>query len=158
MAASCPHDCARCRVIEAGLTPPLTRAQMVEVFGVVEPPARNGTRPETHAAADARDVAQAEYDEVHTRVAALRAQLLDARPSQTSEIEAELEAATEELDEAGERLRTARHRYHQLRSEDSTARQREGIEEDRRTFEATRKARRESRPKSRLGNLVRGGR
>jgi hypothetical protein len=137
--ASCPHDCARCRAIEAGYAGrALTPAEFLDLFEIIASPSSNGVTPPTIEAAEAVEAAEKLYDDANDAVGELIAKL---QRSDDQELEEALELATLDRDDAADRLQRARLLYQGLRRRDSDRHFREEYEADQ---DAIAEARREA--------------
>ena len=110
--AKCPHNCSRCRAVEAGFgNRALTPQEFMEVFGVVEVDHERAPLAEdTLEASAAVEVARIAYDVANHDVEEI---VFKADP-RDADYEDALVAAAGERSEAGARLQTARSHLHAL--------------------------------------------
>lgn len=112
--AACPHDCLRCRVIEAGHDPGhgLSSQQFVEIFGLVEQEReRAPLADDTLEAIAAEEVARIAFDRAHGDVSSL---VFTKGRKDDPELEEALLAATKERSDAAKRHNEVRARMHAL--------------------------------------------
>jgi hypothetical protein len=166
----CPHDCVRCRAIEAGLdSRPLTQSEFLSIHELVESSREDRVEwsQETREAQLAAEVAQIAYEDARREWLAVTEKAEAARQDELrwlndlekqrreQEIERAQRGAREELEQQEKALLAARIRYHDLAGRDSETHRRAVLAASVAAADARREERLSETRKLRRGAIVR---
>jgi hypothetical protein len=166
----CPHDCARCRAIEAGLdSRPLTQREFLSLHELVEPLREDRVQwsQETLDAQLAAEVAQIAYEDARREWLSVTEKAEAAKRDELrwlndlekqlreQEIERAQRGAREELERQEEALLVARNCYHDLAGRDSESHRRAVLAASVAAADADREERLSETRKLRRGAIVR---